>query len=217
MNIIGISGPAGSGKDTFADMLLENDGFVRLSLADPIKRFAMDVWEFSETQLWGPSEHRSIPDTRYEICKSPNYIEYLTPRKVLQHLGTEGCRSVDEDVWIRYALRIANFLLENPSFTYSYSRGVYPSKIKNYPATKVVILPDIRFCNEINRIKKAGGTLIRIIRPGSGLTGEYAQHQSESEMSSISSEEFDFIINNDGSLDDLRKQANYIVTNLKYT
>jgi len=67
MNIIGISGLAGSGKDTVADFLLNHEGFVKMSLADPIKRFAMDVWEFSEEQLFGSSRFRSFPDKRYYV------------------------------------------------------------------------------------------------------------------------------------------------------
>lgn len=63
--ILGIYGKAGSGKDTAADRLIEHHGFCRVSFADPLKRFAMDVFDFSETTLWGDSDLRNKRDNRY--------------------------------------------------------------------------------------------------------------------------------------------------------
>lgn len=65
-NIIGISGKAGSGKDTVADYLVANHGFVRMALADEMKRFAKQVFDFSDQQLWGPSFERNAVDSRYD-------------------------------------------------------------------------------------------------------------------------------------------------------
>jgi hypothetical protein len=63
----GGKGSANSGKDTVADRLAEKHGFVKVALADPMKRFCMEVYDFSEEQLWGPSEKRNAPDERYPI------------------------------------------------------------------------------------------------------------------------------------------------------
>lgn len=213
MNIIGISGKAGSGKDAAADILLQREGFIRVSLADPIKRFAQDVWGFSDRQLWGPSEFRNAPDLRYPIGDG----EYLSPRKVLQHVGTEGTRAIDHDVWIRYAIRTATrLLMATPrSLCYSSQRGTraftsyYPPGFSETPGdfpnkVKAVVIPDVRFINECKSIKEAGGLLLKIVRPGAGLQGDFAAHQSESEMSAISDSDFDCIIENNGTLDDLK-------------
>ena len=64
--LVGVAGLAGSGKETVADRLCEKHGFVRVSFADPLKRFCMQVYEFTEEQLWGPSEFRNAPDKRYQ-------------------------------------------------------------------------------------------------------------------------------------------------------
>ncbi len=63
--LLGISGLAGSGKDTAADIFVAKHGFVKVALADPIKRIARDLWGFTELQLWGPSAERNAPDLRY--------------------------------------------------------------------------------------------------------------------------------------------------------
>jgi len=57
--ILILVGQAGSGKDTVADFLVKDYGAIKLSLADPMKRFAQKIFLFSNDQLWGPSESRN--------------------------------------------------------------------------------------------------------------------------------------------------------------
>jgi hypothetical protein len=224
MNVIGISGKAGSGKDTVADMLLRNEGIVKVSLADPIKRLARELWEFTDGQLWGPSDSRNAPDYRYPITDDL----YLTPRKVLQHLGTEGGRAIDHDVWIRYAMRVATQLLEAKPRELCYSQsGGLDTYIEQYPLGReferlddfpekvsAVILPDCRFVNELMAIKNAGGVLIRVKRPGAGLEGDFATHRSETELDNIPDSTFTYVIENTGTLEDLQNSVNNIVTEI---
>lgn len=63
--IVGLSGLAGSGKDFVANLLVEKHDFVKIALADPLKRICQEVFDFSDEQLWGPSEERNKPDKRY--------------------------------------------------------------------------------------------------------------------------------------------------------
>lgn len=65
MKLIGITGKAGSGKDTAAHAIATEYGLAQIALADPMKRFVRNVFDFSEEQLWGPSEERNRVDERY--------------------------------------------------------------------------------------------------------------------------------------------------------
>lgn len=56
---------AGAGKDAAADRLVEAHKFVRIGLADPLKRICQDVFQFTDEQLWGPSSAREAVDKRY--------------------------------------------------------------------------------------------------------------------------------------------------------
>lgn len=56
--VIGLLGPAGSGKDLVADWMV-NKGFVKVSLADPMKRFVMRTFGIDVDRLWGPSNKRN--------------------------------------------------------------------------------------------------------------------------------------------------------------
>lgn len=87
---------ASAGKDTVAAILDEVFDFERIALAEPLKQFCAEVFEFSREQLWGGSEHRNRPNA-----------QGVTPRRALQTLGTEWGRALDPDVWIRYGLERA--------------------------------------------------------------------------------------------------------------
>ena len=71
MNLIGICGRSGSGKDTVADILVRDYGFVKVACADPLKRTCRDVYRFTDEQLWGPSKKRNAPDMRYPREHTP--------------------------------------------------------------------------------------------------------------------------------------------------
>ena len=332
--IIGISGKAGSGKDTVADFLVRDYSYVKVALADEMKRICMRVFDFSYEQLWGPSEKRNEPDLRYprgekqlfssgstlvyvdaecsialaeaaaqrplteaekERIHDGYFKDFLTPRHALQQLGTEWGRSCYVNVWVDYALRVAKELLENPTRSYASKTGTYaknmhdesvgaqallcppsgaktvgvdrlwtprsfrrPSAEYTLPAgTKVtvtgkkvealdgayycypvtdgshhfwvdgsflvftrstivgVVIPDVRFENEIDGLKAGGAKLIRVKRPTPGLEGAAGQHGSELEQDSIPDSAFDFVLNNEGSLEELELQVKMILRSLK--
>ena len=210
--ILGISGLAGSGKDTFARFLVEDHKFVVVSLADPLKRICRDVFDFSDEQLWGPSEKRNEPDLRYPRAKChgcqtcefrcDHYLGYLTPRYALQQLGTEWGRDCYGNVWVEYALRVAATLRQG-NHLYNPKDGLFRSHL----SVQHVAIPDVRFRNEIDGIRQAGGKLVRIRRPGAGLSGAAAVHASEAEQASIPDVVFDLVIENNGTLEELRAKA----------
>lgn len=208
--IIGISGLACSGKDTTANFFVEDFGFVSISFADPIKRACADIFDWDEETLWGPSENRNKPDMRYLMEPSNAFGAeedvYLTPRYALQRFGTEFGRHCYQDIWVEYGIRIAKKITTGRGVRYSKSKGVYIYDMAPSPVSGVVF-PDCRFKNEIRLIKEADGVLIRIKRFGAGLEGDYAAHPSEAEQMSIPDSEFDFIIDNDGTIDDLRQKV----------
>jgi hypothetical protein len=101
-------------------------------------------------------------------------------------LGTDWGRQCDPNTWVDLCIRIASEL------------------IRERPITGVVI-PDVRFRNEMHAIRAADGVIIRVQRPGAGLTGEQSLHPSETEQAEIPDSAFDAVLMNDGTLDDLRR------------
>lgn len=88
--VIGIVGPAGSGKSTVAQYLVEKYGAKRYSLAAPLKEIAKRTLDFTDEQMYGTQAQKEAIDPRYGF----------SARHFLQRLGTEGVRTVlGEDFW----------------------------------------------------------------------------------------------------------------------
>lgn len=222
--ILGVCGLAGSGKSTVSSILCRERECVEVALADPLKRICKDVFQFTDEQLWGPSEMRNAPDKRYPRVGfqeypfmhpqdaadiiGPGTEAYLTPRHALQQLGTEWGRRCYDSVWVDYALRVAKTMLYDATYQYSARTGLVRTG-SNHLAygefPKGVVIPDVRFKNEVKGIKAAGGKVIRVVRPGAGLKDAAAQHQSEKEQAEMPDELFDGVIHNAGTLEALRQ------------
>lgn len=194
MKLVGISGEAGSGKDTAADHLVKKYGFVKISLADPLKRICQEIYGFTDEQLWGPSSARNKPDTRYiravharhdwqeatpgadfkcTQCgcwgeeSPPECTVYLTPRFALQILGTEFGRTCYPNTWIDKSIQIAQQLLANPEYMrYSAKRGLFTDDApKKKEEPKGVAISDVRFRNELTGVRGVEGQLWRVKPP----------------------------------------------------
>lgn len=62
--IIVLCGQAGSGKSTLGNYLAFHHGATCIAFADPIKRICQHFFDFTDEQLWGPSELRGKVDGR---------------------------------------------------------------------------------------------------------------------------------------------------------
>ena len=93
MRVLGISGKRGSGKSLLADALQQSHGFVRLSLATPLKEMCKRDYHLTDDQVYGIfKEH----PTQYKRTDG----SFFTPRDILIR---EGClkRSIDKDFWLK--------------------------------------------------------------------------------------------------------------------
>lgn len=215
--LIAVSGHAGAGKDTVADFLVQERNFTKVSLADPLKRFCKDVFNFDREQLWGPSYRRNEEDLRYvrqekgslgstyegpgqPNSPSPKRDIYLTPRFALQTLGTEWGRMCNKDIWVTYAMRIAEVLLRGDGY-YVADEGITGTRVK--VNCSGVVIPDARFMNEFEAIRKAGGKVIRLYRESADGNVGISGHASESEQNLVDDDYFDAVIHNNGSKEKL--------------
>lgn len=130
---------------------------------------------------------KPLKDIAYQM--GWNGVKDEKGRRLLQLLGTEcGRECIGEDVWVNLWLKEVITACE------SYEDGTL-MVVKN------VIADDLRFENEIDAIKRLGGKTIKVKR----LTNrEESSHASERDLPDSL---FDCIINNDGSIDQLKEKV----------
>lgn len=179
--IIGISGYSGSGKDLAGTIIQEislNKWVIKkwagklkviasMLTGIPVEKF--EDQEFKKTELgpeWG-----------------------MTVRDFLQKLGTDAIRDgLHTNAWVNAVM--ANYTPTQVQWSDGPIGGYKDGPMPNW------IITDTRFPNEAEAIKKAGGIIIRIERPG---VKPINPHPSET---SLDDWNFDAVINNDGQIED---------------
>lgn len=113
----------------------------------------------------------------------------MTPRRIFQLLGTEAIKpAFGVDVWFK-----------------RWKMGF--DAIKD---TDNVVVTDVRFDLERDELYKLGAIIVEI-RRGEGLNGSAGEHSSEQGLSAPP----DFIIENDGTLEDLQVKVEALVKGIQ--
>ena len=207
--IIGVCGFIGSGKDTVADYLVNLHHFRRESFATTLKDAVSAVFGWDRTMLEGRTKQAREWREQQDNWWTNRLGIVITPRWVLQNWGTEVCRNgFHDDIWIAS--------LEN--------------KLRN--STDDVVISDCRFPNEIRAIKQAGGIVVRVVRGAEpewydaavslnrgpdgnstwALSGRrLAQLGVHASETSWVGTQFDVVLDNNGTLDDLYQQVKRLV------
>jgi len=185
-----------SGKDTFSqiliDVLKEQDvTVVRRGFADKLKLSAYRLISpdatIEEALEWADEfKHFGFTDFNWDAGSGVS----MHGRQFLQRYGTESHRDVFGDrFWIDALLPLGgNFSPDEPP---DWEHSFYPADI--------AVVSDVRFDNEAQRIRDLDGIVARIDRKQ--LDGGSDTHVSEQPV------EADVVIDNNGSLDDLRDRA----------
>lgn len=153
MEIIGLAGFARVGKDTAANVLVEEFGFTKIAFADKLKEFL-----YTQNPIVGTYGgdiyylQELIDDYGWEGAKDTLHSPEV--RRLLQRTGTEAGRGVvGDNVWVDALL------------------GGLDDDAK-------IVVPDCRFLNEIESVRSKGGYMWRVVRSGVDATNG---HVSEGE------------------------------------
>lgn len=189
--IIGIMGRKRSGKDTVAGVLCQSHGFTRRAFADKIRAVALAIDPQIVVYPGGPRHYQpgsyalsDIVDTfSWEWAK-----DHTTAREVLQHIGTGVRDHLGPTAWVDPVL----------------------AEIDG--RTGPVVIPDVRFLNEVEAIRSRGGFIWEVHRPG--IAGDDDTHVSEHEWRAAEADQW---LNNAGDVGDLRAEVQlaYSLTKLR--
>lgn len=159
--LIGLVGHAGAGKDTAAAALVEV-GYVNLKFAGALK--AMMRALLKEVGYDSETVERMLEGDLKETRTSR--LNFKTPRHAMQTIGNEwGRLCMGEDFWMNVVQRR---VWETPRAVFS----------------------DCRYPNEVDMVRRNGGAIVKIERPGLAVD---LSHASEQFISSI---EADLVLEN---------------------
>lgn len=198
-NIIAINGTIGSGKDTFSTEFI-NAGYTRMSFATTLKDAVSVIFGWDRIMLEGHTdEARVIRETTDEYW-SHKLQRKVTPRWVLQNLGTDVLRKhFDDNIWV--------YSLEN--------------KMRSIDGN--IIVTDCRFPNELKMLRENNATVIEIRRNRpewyvDAVTYNVRKTEMPESLKEIHSSEWawiginkpDYIVENDGSIEKLLNTARIV-------
>jgi hypothetical protein len=238
--IIGINGRIGVGKDTFGDLIRELDSnweikkyaeklkeVAAIILGVPRVKFEDQEYKLSElghewdrwfirfkhisndnnTTYDGPyaTSEEAATNLRYKQHVVQSWVNTtivqkpMTVRDFLQLLGTDAMRvGLHTNAWVNALF--ADYKLRYAGESEGSLLAVEPKWV----------VTDMRFPNEAQAIKDKGGLVVRIVRPGNPLPK--SEHVSETALDTW---DFDDIIVNKGSLEDLKECAQSILNTIK--
>lgn len=198
--IIAICGLKGSGKDTISNYFVKKYGFIKLHFGGILKDVCSIMFNWPRHLLEGDTvesrKFREIEDKWW----SKKLGFKITPRIALQKIGTDVLRNhFNNDIWSLIIEKKINDL---------------SSKGNN------IIIADCRFQNEIKMLRSYGAKIIAVYRNLPEWFESYKKgkilipksiHKSEYDW--IKSD-FDYEINNQGSLEDLYDKIKLVNTNI---
>lgn len=222
-NIIAISGRIGSGKDTVGKIIQSLSSDVCKNDPAELNRFLNSEWapdfysnweikkfatklkeiasiltgipvrkfedqEFKKTHL-GPEWSTCVEAMPFADLTKTNMELKMTVRELLQKIGTDCMRGcLHDNVWVN-ALFADYFPVHHDHV---------PGGLE-YPKW---IITDCRFPNEARAIKDRGGIIVRVERE----TDYFNDHISETALNDW---EFDYIINNNGTIEELIEEVKF--------
>ena len=215
MKIIALMGKSKSGKDTAGKIITAalSGGAVTMAFADKLKRLCMELYDLSDEDVYTEAGKeresrftawkcpacqkldcfRELAGREYRVvCKGCSAVgseeafkARWKNREILQHVGTEGCRRIDDKVWVNFVLRAAEAA-----------------------SPKIVVVTDCRFRSEADSVWAAGGEVWRIRRPETDrVQSGLAKHASETEMDTIPDSMFQQVITNDHTLESFESRV----------
>lgn len=203
MTIVGVVGFIGSGKGTVGDILINEFNYKHESWANSLKDATAAIFDWDREMLEGVTNESREWREQEDEWWSDRLNKKITPRWALQYIGTEVFRNnFHNEIWVAS--------LEN--------------RVRN--SNKDIVITDCRFFNEVDAVHNIGGTVIRVRRgaephwwhlgESANLANAVIRKNAVKELEKLkihASEyswigaDFDVIIENDGTLHDLKQKV----------
>lgn len=203
--LIGLTGPAGSGKDTVAN-LLQPWGFRQVAFADALRREVCEAFRVDPRMLTDrTTKEWPVSGLAIGQCGDPQFVtamrlaghglnEPRSARWIMQRWGTDYRRAQQAGHWLAQV-------------------GAWVTRQRGIDCRHLVVT-DVRFQDEAAFVRALGGRVLRVHRDASNgdMPHDTAHHASERELASIATDD---VIVNDGTLEQLEDEALRVLAGLE--
>ena len=187
---IAICGKKNVGKNTLSQLLCQevkqDDFHIHhiLAFADPIKEMILLMFPQAKRECLFGSS-----ELREQVIPNATNQEGkpLTYRQALIDIGTLG-RKYNPNIWV----------------------NAFDNRVKEIGVTDMVICSDLRFMEELEYLKHNKYTIIKLLRH----SVQQLNNATETVQDGIPNNQFDAIIDNNGTIEDLRQKAREIAIKL---
>jgi len=224
--LVAFHGVKRSGKDTAASFLEEwasgrSLSFKRRGFADYakwawVRQFIPDI-NMSDAISWMDDHKDAGWNVVIEHPNAPTkHLVTVDFRQCMAQFSTEGARLIyGEDHWVNLLLPVSTYIDDNDLPLYPKwhdSFAVFVHLLRLPSVADVCAIHDMRFDNELQRVRTLGGVNVKIRRiVAEDAVREEAQKRGlaihESELG-LPDQEFDYVVSNDRTLDDFRVLIN---------
>ncbi len=189
--LIALTGPAGAGKDTVADYLVEHHNYTKLAFADALREEIGRAFDVA-VNLLTHRETKEHPMSALALrrCMNPEFIQHVnadlnkprSPRQIMQWWGTEYRRTQNSHYWVDTFM--TRLIREHQQGRYRF------------------VVTDVRRTIEADLLRELRASLWQITRPGH-------EPKEDAHSSETTGAEFapDYQLFNGHSITHLRKQA----------
>jgi hypothetical protein len=201
--IIGLMGQKHSGKDTVGAYLVKEHKFERRAFADPMKHCLAGMLDIDYSEI---DHFKNKDDVHVTIgYKTSNPVDKSTLHESTLMVPDHMWSPIREQTFRQFIQRFAEshkLVLGDDVWT----NLTLP--VDGYYNGRAIVITDVRFTVEHQRIKDLGGTIIRVVR---NIKREYDDHPSEIEQLSLQA---DHTIQNDADITGLYANVERLLENL---
>ncbi len=187
MKIIGLGHYSRTGKDTLANYMVQYGGarVKKLPWAWKLKQICYELYAWAgvySPEVYDTKECEYLRDVPLPLLANDRWPQGPTPVDLWVALGTPAVRdNVHNDTWINYVL-------------------------KSNHDCEILVIPDVRFLNEAEAVKAAGGTLVKVVRPG------IQPRNTVADQALANWEGWDYTVGHSGFLEELESFAEKMVS-----
>ena len=208
--LLGLTGRAGAGKDTCAQLLHEH-GFASIAFADALRAEVAEAWRIDPRMLADrDTKEWAIPALALTNCTDWRFVHALigasgalspedmtaprSPRWVMQRWGTEYRRRQNTLYWTDIVARWV---------------GQQREQALQAHRPALLCITDVRFLNEASLVRALGGHVVQVHRPDlPELPTDTREHESEAPIIT------QVAVHNDGNLEHLRAELARVLDTL---